>query len=373
MSELSLKERIFYTVICNENRVYKHWYTRFLLSGVDLERIRRVVGRIRKWRNWCSEWYEEGCRMENMAEEALAEGNETCAKRWFHESAGCFHVGQHFFYLDDELKNRSLEKIWSIYPRAIALNRDRKRSIRVDMPFRGVSIPGYLHLQPTPHQPLVIQINGLDNLKEIEQHAIGAMLFRTGVNTIAFDGPGQGEMWESMKMIQDYHAAVSAVIDWLEQHYSQHIDMERIGAIGFSMGGFFAPLAAAHDRRIRCAAGNGGPADLGFLLPEKKANPILMKGFPHAAGTENLSQAVEKLDYDIIKAPPLDRPMLIHHSGRDRIIPDGRKHAEKFMDWAVGDKELKFYPDGEHVCANYLDEVLPYAIDWLRKHLIASS
>ena len=70
MAKLTLKEKVFYGLICSENRVYKHWYTRFMLSGVDLERIRRVVGRIPRWRNWCSEWYEEGIRLERMAEEA---------------------------------------------------------------------------------------------------------------------------------------------------------------------------------------------------------------------------------------------------------------------------------------------------------------
>lgn len=32
-------------------------------------------------------------------------------------------------------------------------------------------------------------------------------------------------------------------------------------------------------------------------------------------------------------------------------------------------KELKSYPDGEHVCANYLDDVIPYILDWLVKLL----
>lgn len=370
MTSLSLKEKIFYGLICNENRVYKYWYTRFLLAGVDLERMRRVVGRVHRWRNWCSEWYEEGCRMERMAEDALTNGNRESAKRWFHEAAGCFHVGQHFFYLDDNLKNLSLEKIWSIYPKALHLHSDQERPVRADIPFQGVHIPAYLRLQPSPGRPLVVQINGLDNLKEIEQHTVGQMFYSAGFNTIAFDGPGQGEMWKSMKMIPDYHKSVSAVIDWLEQNHSAHIDMNRIGAIGFSMGGYFAPVAAAHDRRISCCAGNGGPADLAFLLPERKANPILIKGFPHAAGTDTLEKAVKKLNYDITQSPALDRPMLMLHSGRDRIIPDGRKHAEKFMNWAVGEKELKFYPDGEHVCANYLDEVLPYTVDWLRRHLL---
>ncbi len=40
-----------------------------------------------------------------------------------------------------------------------------------------------------------------------------------------------------------------------------------------------------------------------------------------------------------------------------------------FMGWAVGEKELKYYPDGDHVCANYMDGVIPYSIDWLKKRL----
>lgn len=256
MATMSIKEKIFYRFICNENRVYKYWYTRFQLAGLDLGRIRRVVGRIRKWDDWCSVWFEEGRRLEHMAGEALALGDRMCARRWFHEAAGCFHVGQHFFYLNDDLKQRCLEKIWEVYPKELALYAEDRRPVRVDIPFRGVPIPGYLRLCRIPKKPLVIQINGLDNLKECEQHAIGEMLSRTGFNTLVFDGPGQGEMWADMKMIPDYHSAVSAVLDWIEHHHHRHID-----------------------------------------------------------------------------------------------------------------KELKYYPDGEHVCANYLDEVLPYAVDWLSKHL----
>jgi len=38
------------------------------------------------------------------------------------------------------------------------------------------------------------------------------------------------------------------------------------------------------------------------------------------------------------------------------------------MKWAEGEMELKYYPEGTHVCANYLDETDAYMIDWLRKH-----
>jgi alpha-beta hydrolase superfamily lysophospholipase len=55
--------------------------------------------------------------------------------------------------------------------------------------------------------------------------------------------------------------------------------------------------------------------------------------------------------FDIKKAPPLDRPLLIIHGGEDRLVPVEQAHY--IMDWAVGEKELKHYPDGEHCCINY--------------------
>lgn len=369
MRRLTLKERIFYGLICSERRVYEHWYTRFLLSGVDLDRIRRVVRRTRSWYRWCAEWAREGQDVERLAIEARESGCTETARRLLHEAAGCYHVGQHFFYIDPGQKEAALRRIWQIYPRALELVDEPDRPIRIDVPFRETTIPGYLRVQATTGRPLIVQINGMDNLKEIEQHTISDVLFRAGFNTLTFDGPGQGEMWSSMKMIPDYETAVTALIDWLEANDGFGIDLARIGALGFSMGGYLAPAAAARDRRISCAVGNGGPARMSLMPSQSRANPLFLSMFPHATGRESYSDALAFLDYDITSAPPLDRPLLIFHAGNDRLIPDGKRHAEIFMSWAVGDKELRFYEDGEHVCANYLDEVLPYTVDWFRGRL----
>jgi hypothetical protein len=59
------------------------------------------------------------------------------------------------------------------------------------------------------------------------------------------------------------------------------------------------------------------------------------------------------------KGPTYGSSLLIFHSRNDKLISHGKKHDDYFIEWAVGEKELKFYPDGEHVCANYLDEVIP--------------
>jgi alpha-beta hydrolase superfamily lysophospholipase len=73
---------------------------------------------------------------------------------------------------------------------------------------------------------------------------------------------------------------------------------------------------------------------------------------------------------DIKKAPPLDRPLLIVCGRKDQVIPNPKEQADYVMDWAAGEKELKYYPDGEHCCINYLDEVRSYINDWFRKHLL---
>ena len=367
MKRISLKERIFFGFVCSEKRVYHHWYSRFLLAQVDLDRIRRVVRRIRNWFHWLEEWSREGAHLSAIAEKALSEGNINTARNLYHEAAGCYHIGQHFFYFDEEKKNEANLEIRRLYKKAISLHESSEQPERVEIPFRNTVIPGYLRLQKEKNRPLIILINGMDNIKEIEQHYWANLFVEAGFNTYVFDGPGQGEMHSSMKMIPDYENAVIAIIDWFEANKHAEIDMHKIGTVGFSMGGYFSPLVAAHNKRVKCAVSNGGPAKLSLIPTGMKANPILKGCFPHTTGKRTYRESMEYLDYDITKAPPLECPLLLFHSGSDKILPNGGKHADIFMDWARGEKELVFYPDGEHVCANYLDEVIPKTIDWLLK------
>jgi alpha-beta hydrolase superfamily lysophospholipase len=366
IAKLSLKERIIYRFIFNEKRVYKYWYNRFLASGVDLDRIRRVIPRTKNFYRWCDEWAKEGEMLEKLAEDALSKGNTYSARSLFHEAAACFHIGQHFYFLDIERKNKAQERSRENYKRAIALYDEDKRPIRLEIPFRGTVIPSYLRLTEQPNKPLIIIINGGDNIKEIENHYWGDMRLDAGFNVFAFDGPGQGEMWKNMKLITDYENAVSTIIDYLEENNKYNIDLKRIGVEGWSLGGYLAPRAAAFDRRISCAVGNSGP---GFLPKELVANPISAREILYMTGLKNLEEVKTEFEqFDLKKAPPLDRPLLIIHGGKDRLIPI--EHAHYIIDWAVGEKELKYYPDGDHCCVNYKDEVHPYINDWFRKHLM---
>jgi len=365
IGKLSLKEKIAYRFIFNEKNTYRYWYNRILLCGVDLDRSRRVISRIKNFYHWCDEWSKEGENLENLAQEALSTGNIYTAKYLFHEAAGCFFVGQLYYYIDIRKKNEAQERARENYKRAIELYPEEKRPIRIEIPFRGTFIPGYLRLCSQPNKPLVILINSIDSIKEIENHYLGNFLLEVGFNVFAFDGPGQGEMWKNIKMIPDYEKTISNIIDWFEENNKYNIDLKKIATYGISLGGYFSFRAAALDKRICCAVIISGPGYLSTLSELKKIKRALL----YTTGVNSLKE-VKSLwgEISIKEVPQLDRPLLLIYGEEDKTIPI--EHAYYIMDWVTGEKELKSYPEGKHACINFLDEVIPYSIDWLRKHLL---
>jgi len=157
----SLKEKIAYRFILNEKNTYKYWYNRFSFCGVDLDRSRRVISRIKNFYHWCDEWSKEGENLENLAQEALTKENIYTAKYLFHEAAGCFFVGQLFYYIDIKKKNEAQERARENYKRAIELYDEENRPIRIEIPFQGTFIPGYLRLCGQSNRPLIILINSI--------------------------------------------------------------------------------------------------------------------------------------------------------------------------------------------------------------------
>lgn len=369
MNGLTLKERFAFRYIFNENRVYRRWYGRFLTFGTDYGRIQRVIPCIRNWFQWCAEWVKEGEHLDILGEEALSKGNVTSATALFHQAVACYHIGQHLFFIDAVQKQEAQRKARASYQKAIALYPENKRPIRIEIPFEDVTIPGYLRLTGVPGHPLVIYVNGMDNIKEAENHHLGTGIIENGMNFFMFDGPGQGEMWEQMKFRMDYEKVLSTIIDWFEQHNQFDLDLTKIATLGFSLGGYLSPLCAAHDQRICCTVGNSGFAKIGGIAGAKRLNPIWQRGVMYLTGCETFEEAVPHFNLDITKAPPLDRPLLFFHAGQDEVMPSPKQQAETFMKWAKGEKELKYYPNAEHCTVNYLDEVFPYIIDWLKTHL----
>ncbi len=120
---------------------------------------------------------------------------------------------------------------------------------------------------------------GLDSTKEGRHRARGSYL-RRGVAVLSLDGPGQGEASQWLTIRPDYEHVIAAAIDHLETR--DDLDASRVGIYGMSLGGYYAPRAAAHEPRISACAGNCGPYDWGACfatLPQ-----VTREAFQHYSG-----------------------------------------------------------------------------------------
>jgi esterase/lipase len=363
-------EKLFARMISMQKVIGTTEINRFSYCGVDAARSERVVKRVKNYFDWCNEWTKEGKELKELAKNAEREGNIFLARQLYHSAAGCYHIGNYLNYYDVEEKIEAQKLARECYKKAIALYDEKERPIKIDIHFQGVEIPGYLMLSGQPNKPLIIFVNVLNNLKEVENHLFAQDFLKAGFNIFNFDGPGQGEMHQKMLLVPDYEKSIHAIIDWFEKNNEYDIDLERIGVVGISFGGFFSIKAAATDPRIDCVIGNGGFAYFPSLSHLKKINIFMERSIYYMTGYKSMKELSKNFGHlDIKKSQPLDRPMLIIQGGKDEVVPN--KHAYYYMEWAESDeKELLFIEDANHCCQDYFDIIVPYMIDWLGRHLL---
>ena len=363
-------EKMYARMVSMQKVITTTDYNRFSICGVDPARTERVVKRVKNYFDWCNQWTKEGEKLEKLAGEALRDGNLYLARGLYHSAAGCYHIGSFINYYDIEEKIEAQGRARQCYQKAIALYEEQERPIRIEIPFREVEIPGYLLLTSQPDQPLIIFVNVLNNIKEVENHFYAQDFVKAGFNVFSFDGPGQGELRQHMNLIPDYEKAIHTIIDWFEINNEFNIDIERIGVIGISFGGFFSIKAAATDPRIDCVISNGGFAYFPSLSHLKKLNIATKRSVYYMTGYHSMKEVSEYFGHlDIKICPPLSRPMLIIQGGKDRTVPP--KHAYYFMDWATGeDKELLYIEEANHCCQDHFDLITPYTIDWFSSYLL---
>jgi len=180
-----------------------------------------------------------------------------------------------------------------------------------------------------------------------------------GMATFSLDGPGQGETGLRSHIYPDYERAAGAALDALD-------GFDRIGVAGVSLGGYYAPRAAAYEPRIRAAAGISGPFNFGDCwesLPMPTRETVA-----HHTGAANLGEAREKAaELDLSDAAPrIEQPLLVITGKLDRLIP--WQQSEKIAKTAPNATWV-LYEEGNHVCNNIPYKYRPLTADWLREQL----
>ena len=234
---------------------------------------------------------------------------------------------------------------------------------RIEIPFDdGKTLVGNLR-RPEGKAPLVLLLPGLDSTKE-EFFGWENVFLSRGLATFSLDGPGQGEAGLSTFIYPNYEVAVTAAIDVLERR--DDIDAARIGAAGVSLGGYYAPRAAAYEKRLKAVVGISGPFDFASNwdnMPQQTRETVC-----HHTGASTMEEGREKAGelnlYDA--AQLIDQPFLAITGRNDRLIP--WEQTQRQVAEAPGG-EFLLYDDGNHVCNNIPWKYRPLTADWLKEKL----
>jgi 2,6-dihydroxypseudooxynicotine hydrolase len=343
-----------------------HWAPRFVANGVPLADFQEVTGSCQRWEDWCGAWSARAAVHEELGAKALAEGHTLSAADHYTRAAVCYHFGKFLFVIDPAQMKRAHMK--AVECRNRALPHLQPPGERVAIPYEGKQLYGNLR-KPAgiSRPPIVVMCMGLDSAKEEMDDYENRFLAR-GLATLAFDGPGQGEAEYDFAICPEYEHPVKAVIDWLETR--SDVDTARVGIWGVSLGGYYAPRAAAFERRIKACVALSGPYARSASFEGRPS--INVETFRVRSKSANLEEAGKVALRMTLKdaAKNITCPIYIVAGTKDRLTP--HSEAEKLAAEVSGPCVLSVIEGGNHVVNNLWYRYRDQTADWMAVQLCAA-
>lgn len=324
-------------------------------------------------------WLEVANRLVANAEADLSLGRRWSAAAKLFRACG--------YYLNAErLQARDYPPRWAAYSKGLECFRrfvelDGASVEFVEVPYGESSYPAlFVPAQATDGRPApcIVSCNGLDSMKEqIYGNGFAQALARRGISTLLLDQPGTGEALR-LRQLPGTHEAerwAGAALDVLMRRAD--VDPDRIGIFGLSLGGYYAPRAAAMDPRFALCAVMGANHDWGEMQKARRRregeNPV-----PHywdhvtwVFGQPNLDRFMEWAPAMCLDGvvERIKVPFLVTHGEGDRQIPVS--YAKRSYDQAVRspDRELRIFTtqdmEVEHCGADNGTVARDFIADWI--------
>ena len=266
------------------------------------------------------------------------------------------------------------------YKRGLILRREPVEFVEV--PFGPHRLPAYFMKAPgAGRAPCMVHFDGLDVTKEIIYAAVGEEFRRRGVSLLIVDHPGAGAALRLLNLPSgpDTEKPAGAALDYLATRVD--VDAQRIGIMALSLGGYYAPRAAAFEKRFKCCVAWGAIYDYGETVRARiggEGEPSVPGYAEHVNwvfGKKTIEETLEVVKHMTLEgvADRITCPILIVHGENDRQIP--LSHAVKTYEAAVNSAErvLKVcrLADGasEHCGADNGSLVVDIMTDWVAEKL----
>lgn len=340
-----------------------HWAHRMVTNGVPLADVQDVTNGISRWDEWCAAWVARGEIHADMGLAALADATLLSAGEHFTRAAVCHHFGKFLFVHDVDQMRAAHAKAVEAHGRALP-HLDPPGE-RVEIPYEGHVLKGVLRKpRGIGRPPVVVMCMGLDSTKE-EMRTNEDVFLARGMATFAFDGPGQGEAEYELPIEPAYEKPVASVIDALEARGD--LDTGRVGLWGVSLGGYYAPRAAAFEPRVRACISLTGPYD--FAEAFDRAPGLTRAAFvarSHSKDEAGAMTVARAMSLEGI-ADRIRCPIYIVAAALDRVIPPD--HPERLARAVKGPVVLNIVADGTHVVNNRPYAYRPQSADWMARQL----
>ncbi|HEY0337800.1 MAG TPA: alpha/beta fold hydrolase [Burkholderiales bacterium] len=358
-------------------------YGAVALGEID-EVCERLMTRQQEADAWGEEWCRMGARLENVADRAEAAGHTLSAGNAYLRSGMYYFTGERFIYPGErkrEIGRKSIEL------QTKGLLRRYPNIEKVEVPFEGKSLPAlFMPARRSPKRaPTIVVFDGMDNCKEMSVLFNGLEFAARGWNTLAIDGPGQGETLRLRDMYarHDYEVAGTAAYNYVAER--PEVDPKKVVVMGYSFGGYYSARVAAFEKRY--AAGVSFAAlhwDLAAwqrgikrrLETDPKNTAQSAFHFRWIMGhIDDADAAIRKAErFSLVDvAPNIECPYLIVHADEDKVVPVAS--AQKLFE-AIGAKRkhLKILTaeDGSiyHAQADNRQVGVDYIADWIEDTVV---
>ena len=221
---------------------------------VKREDVEQVVRRLSSLESdvWGEEWGKIGSKYESLAEEQQRQGRSKEAGATYYLAYEYFRIGRYPVPSSPEKMNCYKGALRTFLKAAPTMEPPLER---VEIPFEGKKVVGYLQIpKESDRPPVVMHWGGVDGWKE-DRRSNSDGLLRMGLACFTIDMPGAGE---NPCLGSDLTAerTFSAAINYLETR--KDIDGKRIACMGGSFGGYWAAkLAHVEAKRLRGAVNWG--------------------------------------------------------------------------------------------------------------------
>src|SRR6266849_5248129 len=300
-----------------------HWAPRFVANGVPLADFQEVTASVSRWEDWCAAWSARAAIHEEMGNKALAGGYNYSAGAHFTRAAVCYHFGK-FLFVNDMAQMKEAHR------RAVEC--------------RNKALP---HLDP-PGERVAIPYEGRQLYGNLRKP--------------------KGEAEYDFALCPEYEKPVKAVFDFLATR--SDVDHLRAGIWGVSLGGYYAPRAAAFEKRVKACVALSGPFQRSADFTGRPQMNV--EAFRVRSKSANLEEAGKvALRFSLAQcAKDITCPIYIVAGTKDRLTP--HTEGEKLAASVSGPCVLSVIEGGNHVVNNLWYRYRDQTADWMAAQLGAA-